>query len=346
MSGNYGWGGRDRANDFPTRAVRSDAGFSRAQGAYSDSNSFTPPSIPRGRSVTMTQTNRSGARHNVDLTANKKQKSTKENLLIIAMDTTGSMGSWRSEIFDRLVVLYKEAQGFLGESLEILFIGFGDRQECHDAFEVCPIGDGPILDEYIDALTKATAGGGNAVESPEMAALYVAMMLDTSENKSVHFFTVTDEGFYPQIDTVDAENMMGISIEAGASSNIYKSLKSRMGVYTILPKTNSYQKNTQRKIQRQWEDAVGSEFVIQLEDGRRVVDVILGAVAKINGQFDRFTKSLIKRQGGTQHGSENISTVQASLINVPGAPQPPSVKTGTKSLVDIPGVGTKSLLAD
>ncbi len=340
MSGNYGWGGRDRADDFSRQSngnTTSNKGFTRAHTPYHDS--FQQSDLSRASRIANSGSPRmtKGIQSNVDLSPRKAQKTSRKNVLIISLDTTGSMGRWRDEIFQRLPLLYKEAQGFLGDDLEILFIGFGDTQ-MGDPFEVCPLGEGPKLDEYISVLTKQSSGGGNGVESSELPALYVHQLLDTTDAKAVYFFTITDEGFYPELRQSDVDGLLGLRLidELKQSKNIFKTLKRRMSTFTIWAETDCYNSTINERNKLSWEEAVGGENVVMLNDSRRIVDVILGVVAKTSGQYKKFTTNLNTRQGGTVYGDENIDTVHKSLCNVPAPPDAPNQdKAKTRSLLDI-----------
>jgi hypothetical protein len=340
MSGNYGWCGRDRTDDLDSRSYNQ-SGFSRAHQAYdtgAPASAFDDADsrLNRSRRASSVRMTRGSLTPAVDLNPRKAQKTTAKNVIIIDLDTTGSMDRWKEEIFKRLPLLYKEAQGFLGDDLEVLFITHGDIQRCGDPFEVAPLGAGPILDQYIAALCRGSIGGGNAIESAELGALYVNSLLDTSEAKSVYFITITDEGFYSNLDPATADAIMGLRLppELTSATELYRGLKPRMNVFTILPQTNAYSATHMTQIKNQWDEALGAEFVVPLDDARRVVDVILGIIGKTTGQYGKFTQTLNNRQGGTQHGSQNISNVHQSLALVPGA-QAPSVKAGTKSLLDV-----------
>lgn len=360
MSGNYGWGGRDRddsftADDYSDR----DSGFTRAHSPY---GSVSGTDFSRGRSLKDKANNPDSVRmtraaansvpatrsRSIDLSPRKSIKTTKDNVIIVAMDTTGSMGQWRQEIMDRLALMYNEAVGYLGDSLEVIFIGFGDLV-WGDAFEATPPGSGPELSEFIGQMTHGTNGGGNLVESSEMTAVYVHMLVDTSSAKRVFFFIITDEGHYASISEDVVRDVLGVTpnLENFAAKHVFNMLKRRMRVFTILPKTNCYSDHETRGIRKQWDDTLGCESIIPLDDSRRVVDVMLGAVAKTTGQYDQFSRDLNTRQAPTQHGKVNIRTVHASLVNVGGGPSAPPA-AGTKSLADlapkdVAGVGSISL---
>lgn len=371
MSGNHGWGGNDRADDF---SPRQNDGFSQAHRPYSQ-QSYDPDRYSNAskqlnnRSVHMTagpsiaqaqlsQLDPAMSRLSpVDTNPRRKQVTTKKNVIIVAVDRTGSMGPWTKEILDRCAVLYKEAQKYLGEDLEILFTSFGDYPATKDEFLVAPLGNGPELDTYLQVLNADADGGGNGVESSDMAAMYCLEMLDTTSAQNVFFFTVTDEGFYPE--KRHAEGYIGCktSPELKDMAAVYRALKIRMNVFTIFGATATGR--GYGNANKSWEETLGNDHVVPLDDGRRVVDVMLGVIAKITNQFDQFSVHLDQRQGGTQFGAVNQKTVFNALSRVVGAPQAPSVKAGTKSLmaaaigspaaskvVPLTAGGTKSLLVN
>ncbi len=371
MSGNHGWGGNDRADDF---SPRQNDGFSQAHKPYSQQN-YDPDRFSNAskqlnnRSVHMTagpsvaqaalsQIAPAMSRLSpVDTNPRRKQVTTKKNVIIVSVDRTGSMGPWTKEILDRCAVLYKEAQKYLGEDLEILFTSFGDYPATRDEFLVAPLGHGPELDTYLKVLNADADGGGNGVESSDMAAMYCLEMLDTSSAQNVFFFTVTDEGFYPE--KRHSEDYLGCktSPELRDMIAVYRALKIRMNVFTIFGATATGR--GYGNANKSWEETLGDDHVVPLDDGRRVVDVMLGVVAKITNQFDQFSVHLDMRQGGTQFGAVNQKTVFNALSRVAGAPQAPIVKAGTRSLmaaaIGSPGAskvvpltagGTKSLMAN
>jgi hypothetical protein len=237
---------------------------------------------------------------------------------MVAMDTTGSMGSWRDEIFRRCALMAKEAKEFLGDDLAILFIGFGDAK-FGDVVEVAPFGNGPELDDYLEAMEHRTGGGGDEEESPELAAYFVHRRVEMPKAKHAYFWVVTDEKAAPNVSERLARTVLGLTDgETPTTKVLFQMLLRKMEPFIVLRRTDigSYDPDAIRQF---WVDVVGEERVVPLDDGRRVVDAMLGVVAKTTGQLDKFTKALLQRQGGTKYGNVNIQTVQASIAMVPGA---------------------------
>jgi hypothetical protein len=323
MSGAFGWGGGDRRAFKPSKATKptKQGGFSRAQKAYDS----PPPVASKGAAsqlppITQNVGNQTGgvAAPRVDFSPARTVKTDAANVLMVAMDTTGSMGSWRDEIFRRCALMYEEAQGFLGDDLAILFIGFGDAK-FGDPIEVAPFGSGPELDLYLETMKKRTGGGGDEEESPELAAYFVHRRVEMPKAKHAYFWVITDEKAAPNVSERLARTLLGLSDgEVPSTKVLFQMLLRKMEPFIVLRRTDigSYDPEAIRKF---WVDTVGEERVVPLNDGRRVVDAMLGVVAKTTGQLDKFTKALLNRQGGTKFGDVNIQTVHASIALVPGA---------------------------
>lgn len=332
MSGNIGWSGGNRTDDFTSDD--DSPGFSHASRAYASPASSTapprdfppPPSTPL-LSRAFTDSAPQSPPVSVDLSVTKRQKTTAKNVVIIAIDISDSVGSWREELFDRLALFFTEAQKYLGESLEVMFIGFDDVPK-GAGLEVTPLGAGRILDTFLLSMNKDGYGYGNGIESADLAAWHVHQLLDTSDAQNVFFFTITDEGFYDLIGGNHPRSRQlfsaACSIGRLPTKDIYDDLRRRMKVLTIFAKTpcESYSDEEKRRMLAQWEGAIGCENVLTLHDARRVVDVMLGAIAIMNGQGQRFSRALRSRQAGTQYTEENISTVEFSLsrLRVPKTP--------------------------
>ena len=122
---------------------------------------------------------------------------------------------------------------------------------------------------------------------------------------------------------------------ARTTKAVFDALALKMRPFVVLKRadTGSYDPD---RIRGAWERALGRERVLPLDDGRRVVDVMLAVVAKTTGQTAAFTASLQARQGGTAHGAVNIATVQRSVALVPDGAAP----------LQLPVARSKCLLPD
>jgi hypothetical protein len=321
MSGAFGWHRNDRSQDRHTRADR--GGFSDAVQAYKSPPKAdrvgpdTPP--PPRRSFHTTAASPVGQ---AIPTASHTLASTARNVLIVVTDVTGSMGENPAEIFRRLPLMYQEAAKLLGsDDLEILFVAHGDARTDQHAVQVARFGRGPELDQMLTSFYVRCGGGGQGSESPELAAYYLLMQVDTSSAQNVYVWFITDEAGCEQLDPRLVKRWLSLDLDQEYSSAeiLFTALRRKMQTFVILMDTGSYrdQPHKYNKIRPYWERMLGGgEAVVILADARRIVDVMLGTVAVMTGQLALFTGALESRQMPTRHGSQNVDTVLKSIALV------------------------------
>jgi hypothetical protein len=347
MSGNYGW---DNGADKNVR-VSSGGGFTRAIGAYKDSGSTSYNNTRINKAASVSASGPSvvispddiydmKAKALVDKvsTVPKTLKSTAKSVVTVVMDVTGSMSDWTVELFARLPLLYTEMQKYLGDDLEILFAAFSDLQH-NGTIQVTQFGRGKELENCILSIENSGGGGGNGVESAEVVAHYLANYVDTSSAKNNYTYFVTDEGILSTINPHLLKEGIGMMpdfkpIPSGIDTKIVmQRLLVRGMVFAVMANTNTFCDSAKRT----WQSALRSdERVLILDDARRLVDVLIGSVAKVTDQEEEFTKDLLARQGGTLYGSQNIANVHKTLAIIPGS----------KAIAPVinPSIGTKSLI--
>lgn len=345
MSGGFGWNGNS------TRNNRGSSDWDDARSAYTkpapappQRSVIPPPTYVVASKLAPTTPQKSPRDLHACFGPHPKVVTTKKNVIIVALDMTGSMSSWRSEVLGRLSTFFIASTKLLGEGdVEILFMSFGDPGYCAgDTLVTTPQGSGQILEEYIKAIDVDQAGGNNAEEGAQYAAWYVEKHVDTSSAHRTFFFTITDE----KCGSAVMENVTRrVGLEPGhmLSKSLYRGLMHRMHVYTIFADTRSYGVRHANEFLPFWRDLLNDpelpeDHVIPLNDSRRVVDVMLGAIAKLSAQYETFTSMLHTFQGHTKHGSENIAAVHKSLTFVGSAAK---VSGGSA-----PSKVAKSLLGD
>lgn len=339
MSGNFGWRGdaRDRDDAAPSafhdahRAYTPGTSYTRSTPASDDGGSYRAP-FTRAADPDPPSTYPP-----VDLTPRIHQI-TALNYLGVAIDTTGSVGSWRPELFKRLALLFLGSVSLLGGSagrktssspggspvtttdgrkiLELQFIGFGDADISSDTIEVAPPGSGPELDGYLHHMRKDCSGGGNDHESSDQALLFADRMVRLPEGvRQKLFVIVTDEPYPDVIDPEHARRWLGVTLQGPTPlAKVVDSLRARGWSLWCVQKPLSGDLYTQ-ETRRKWQALLGEERVLPLEDARRVVDVILGIVAIQAGKFDVFTADLTSRHDtpDNKYGKVNVRTVLTSL---------------------------------
>ncbi len=250
-----------------------------------------------------------GARHSL--------KSSAENVIIVSLDLTGSLNSWKDEIFKRMSTLFVEAQQYLGEDLQILFIGHGDCfTDCKEKgypLQVTQFGSGPELENYLQSLSvEGIWGGGNKAESSELIAYYIDSKIDLTVSKKIFTVFITDEPGRDYIDANYVERYLGLHLLCDEDTiDVFARLLVTSEVFNIFCQTSTAKANPQFKTW--WENMLSPERVVFLDDSRRVVDIILGIIASVTNQNELFDELLLKKQQGTQHQEVNVATVQKSL---------------------------------
>lgn len=259
-------------------------------------------------------------------------KSVAANVIIVVVDVTVSMSTWPAEIFARLPTFYIEACQYLGTNdLEILFIAHGDVRTDNFPIQVTKFGRGVELDQMLSSFYRKCGGGAQGDESQEMVAYYLLKQVDTSSAQNVYTYFITDEAACDTLDPKYVQEYLGLPMdcELTETKDIFAILQRRGKVFTILCETHNPNYDSVH-IKRRWENNVGKDNIIPLSDARRVVDVMLGSVAKLTGQLAQFTQNLVSRQQGSQYAVQNVETVQKSIAlignSLPIVPQGKSKK--------------------
>ncbi len=264
-------------------------------------------------------TNTDGADPDVKKTT-RRLKCDKENPIVVAMDVTGSMGAASKVIYDKMPMFFGQIkiQDYLPEPA-ISFAAVGDTTCDRDPIQICDFAEGTELDEWLEKLYLEGGGGGGAHESYEMFAYYYGEKVDlTHPNKKPFMFFIGDEGFYKTITSSNIKKWFNITSEEVDSAGIFEDLKEIYNVF-LIHKTYSFG-STDKKILKQWTDAIGQECVLILEDPKAVVDVMLGAIALVSESRDLDTyvadlKGLGADPERTQ-SPERIRNVTKSLKNL------------------------------
>ena len=101
----------------------------------------------------------------------KKIATNSAHPIIVAVDVTGSMANWPSEIFDRLPLLYNTLSQYK-EDVEICFAAIGDAGVDRWPLQVTDFAHGYDLEQQLNLL-YGEGGGGDAPESYGLFAWWV-----------------------------------------------------------------------------------------------------------------------------------------------------------------------------
>ncbi len=318
MSGAFGWVKADSAG-AGTRIHRPDD-FAGAKAAYAGGARRVDigfdPNDGKSRKIDAFAT-RMGARAIPD--GKSAFTSTAANVVMVALDVTGSMQQWPQEIFKRLPLLYTDLVRYFGsDDVEVLFAAFGDASGSDRyPIQIGHFAKGPDLDPVLASLEREGGGNGRGSqrESHELLAYHLVERVDTSSAQNVFAFFITDEAGYDAVDGGQVERLLGIPMnrELAKTKNVFASLSRKADVYAIVCDTGSY---SDPIAHRWWRETLDAERALSLDDARRIVDVMLGVIASKVGKDAEFDLDLTRRQAGTRFGRANIANVEETLAIV------------------------------
>ncbi|HLD37551.1 MAG TPA: hypothetical protein VJA86_03105 [Candidatus Nanoarchaeia archaeon] len=245
----------------------------------------------------------------------KSLKTNSESPVVIACDVTGSMGEWPAVIFSKLPYLDLEGKEYLGKTMEISFCAVGDVYSDKYPLQIRPFASGTDMKKRLEELVIEGGGGPGTNESYDLAALYYSRNVEMPHAIHPLFVFIGDEGFYDFVDSERAKEWTGISFEKRMpTKKIIEDLQKKYSVYLIrkpyeMSGGNSMSE-TDRVIQKQWQDVLGIEHMAILPQPDRVVDVIFGIMAKETSRIGYFREEITGRQIDLDKPEEGIVKVK------------------------------------
>lgn len=219
------------------------------------------------------------------LPKNRKIKSNCQSPLVFAFDVTGSMGDLPKVIYDKMPMIAGQLamQKYLEDS-QISLAAIGDVESDSAPIQICDFSQTKFLDEWLQRLWLEGGGGGQGVESYEMTAYFYAYCYRASNAQTPIFIFTGDEGFRNSLPKAQLTDHFGGSPEGTNATSVFTELKKKFkgNVFMILPTFTSGGAHQGKHFQR-WQEALGSENIILLEDKRAIADIALGLIAIAGG---------------------------------------------------------------
>jgi len=237
----------------------------------------------------------------------KHVQSTSKNPLIVAVDVTGSMANWPSEIFDRLPLFYNTLSQYR-EDVEVCFAAIGDAGADRWPLQVTEFAKGYDLEQQLGALF-GEGGGGDAPESYGLFAWWVEHHVKVPNASTPFLIVFGDAPMHATIPKAQIQGLLGDSPQEGGW--IEKLVGGRgeldaLGTWRRVSQSWStwfLRRPTGRKgdeVDQQWAQAIGAQKIFQIDDEQRAVDYALGLVARAWGHFADFQKNMLARQDETK----------------------------------------------
>jgi hypothetical protein len=229
-----------------------------------------------------------------------------ESLAIgVYLDETGSMGTIPESL----------AKGNLCQLMDtiikhgvphpqIMFGGIGDQYSDTYPLEVGQFESGNVeLDEWLTSLTLEGGGGGGGNESYLLAWLFAARhtSIDCFEKRKIKgfLFTIGDERSWDVLDAAELKKIMGYSQpESFTAKQLLEEAKRMYHVFHIHMNCTGYRNDP--SVLGYWENLIGKQNLIILDEHDAVAETIASIVAVTNGaDLKNITKGFSSRIAGS-----------------------------------------------
>lgn len=247
-------------------------------------------------------------------------RSDRENPIVVALDVTGSNIEFARIVYDKAPMLHGqiEQQGYL-KDFDICFTAVGDAYSDMAPLQVCDFQFGIALDEQLKKLYLEGNGGGQRMETYELAAHFFNQYCEMPNAKSPFLFMIGDEAPYPYLKPQIAKEVLGRSTgETLETKAIFAEMfkKFRGNAFFLQNPYSGNRSDTYNtgEIREEWAGYVGSanaEKIIPIHEEKSVVDVILGTIAMVSRARDM--NAYIDDMQGRGQSQRRIGNVQKSL---------------------------------
>ena len=288
--------------------------YSRDVGRSSSSGSFSSG----GTSSSRAKSDLSQYGLHNDLKPNRVITSLKESPIVIALDVTGSNREFSRIVYDKAPMLHGqiEQQGYL-KDFDICFTAVGDAYCDRAPLQVCDFDYGINLDKHLKKLFLEGGGGGQTMETYELAAHYFNTKCEMPNAKMPFFFYIGDEAPYPVVESRIIENVMGETAANTLESKLVFSKLYKKFEGNVFYLQNPYcgrDRDTAERIRSAWIQQIGvenTEKIIPVHEEKSVIDLILGVIAMTSHArtLDSYRTDMVQR-GQT---STRVANVDKSL---------------------------------
>jgi hypothetical protein len=248
---------------------------------------------------------------NEQLTSPKRKLTSRsENPLIIAVDVTGSMQSWPSEIFDRLPLLFQTLSQYK-EDLEISFAAIGDARCDNWPLQATQFAKGFDLETQLNAL-YGEGGGGDVPESYGIFAYWALHHVAVPRAERPFLIVFGDAPMHPTILEGEVRRVLGGAIAEPADAIATWRQVCRTWNTWFLRRPGGTRGD---EVDQQWAQAIGVQQIVHMDDEQRAVDYAMGLVARSWGHFDDFATNMNARQDGGKVSelAKRVSAIEAAI---------------------------------
>lgn len=204
-----------------------------------------------------------------------------KNPIIVMLDVTGSNINFARVVYDKLPMFYGqiEQKGYL-EDFEISFCAVGDAYTDRYPLQIGNFAKGIELDSWIEKIVLEGMGGGQAMESYELAAYYLYQKTKFAAGSEPIIFFIGDEAPYPTVNKQQAEEFGMDCPEEGVNAFALLRRKVKDNVFMLLNKYCGMY--FAEDITSSWEKLLAPEHLIEINEEKAIVDLMLGIISMVS----------------------------------------------------------------
>lgn len=224
---------------------------------------------------------------------------------VICSDDTGSFIEEVQVILEKAPLLGAEVERYM-PAYALCFALIGDTTTDIVPLQVRDFDKGSALDGHIKSLFPE-GKGGDAEESYDLAAYYFTHHCEMP-NAVIKplFIWILDETTRDKLKASDIRRYIGDDAQSNLDSrDVLRKLAEKFTVYVIFKGSGSARSF--------WADIYGKQSIIDMEDPRDIVELIIGIYAGEAGKFEDFEKRSSKRHGDRP---DRVSRVMKSTRSV------------------------------
>lgn len=238
----------------------------------------------------------------------------------VIFDETGSMGGIPTQLQAKLPQLMGLLlrQGYVADP-QILFGGVGDFYADKAPLQVGQFESGAEMDDELNKLFLESGGGGSFHESYQNAFLFFGRKtsIDCYEKRGRkgYLFIIGDELPYGSATRAEVLDLLGDTVQADIPvEQCVAEAQEKYHCFFIIPRGASH--STDPKLKARWQELVGPQNVIMLDDPDAVCEAIATTIGVMEGStsLDGAAADLAKSGSGTSI----VKSVTAGLAHVAG----------------------------
>lgn len=241
---------------------------------------------------------------------NKVLESKTKHPIIVVLDVTGSNIEFAGLVYDKMPMFYGqiEQQGYL-DDFDISFCAVGDAYVDDYPLQVGNFATGIVLDSILEKIVLEGGGGGQKMESYELAAYYLYKNTKFIPGSEPIIFFLGDEAPYSRLNVQQAKQFGAECNESGVDPFGLLRKKANDNVFLLLSKYCG--KEFRSEITNSWTKLLATEHVIKVKEDKSVVDLMLGIIAMVS--MSRTLESYKDDMRDRDQTPERIKSVSEAL---------------------------------